>query len=291
VAERKSRLLNWFNRRGSENNPSAEMSFVEHLEALRGHIVRSLLAILIGSIVVFWKIDFVVDKILMGPAHKEFITYKWLCAISKNINIPELCLSEVKIVFLSNAMTEQFLMTFSLAFTGGFVLAFPYIFWELWKFISPALSKKEKKYTTGAILWVSLLFFFGIVFGYIVLTPFMVNFYSSYSLSPLIEFKPSISDYFSNLMYLTIGIGLLFQLPVVILMLTKIGMVSPASLKKIRRYAIVVILVLAAAITPSSDPFSLALVTLPLYLLYEFSIVLSARSYKKREQSEIQQWD
>lgn len=275
----------------SGNNPTAEMSFIEHLEVLRGHIIRSLLAILVGSVFVFWKIDYVVDKILMGPAHKEFITYKWLCTISDKINIPELCLKDVKMVFLSNAMTEQFLMTFSLAFTGGFVLAFPYIFWELWKFVSPALSKKEKKYTTGAIIWVSLLFFTGIAFGYIVLTPFMVNFYSTYSLSPLIEFKPAISDYFGNLMYLTVGIGILFQLPIVILMLTKIGIISSSSLRNVRRYAFVVILILAAAITPSSDPFSLALVTMPLYLLYEFSIILSARSDKKNKENKIQQWD
>jgi len=267
------------------------MSFIEHLEVLRAHIIRSLLAILVGSVFVFWKIDYVVDKILMGPAHKEFITYKWLCIISEKIKVPELCLKEVKMVFLSSAMTEQFLMTFSLAFTGGFVLAFPYIFWELWKFVSPALSKKEKKYTTGAIIWVSLLFFTGIAFGYIVLTPFMVNFYSTYSLSPLIEFKPSISDYFGNLMYLTIGIGILFQLPIAVLMLTKIGIISSSSLRKVRRYAFVVILILAAAITPSSDPFSLALVTMPIYLLYEFSIVLSARSDKKNKENTIQQWD
>ncbi|MFO0414189.1 MAG: twin-arginine translocase subunit TatC [Bacteroidota bacterium] len=275
----------------SGDNPNAEMSFVEHLEDLRWHVVRSLIAILAGSIIVFAKIEYVVNNILMGPVHKDFITYRWLCLLSEKLQFRELCLQDVSLKFLSNAMTEQFLMTFSLAFTGGFVLAFPYVFWQLWRFISPALSKKEKKYTTGAIVWVSLLFFTGVLFGYIVLTPFMVNFYSSYSLSPLIEFRPSIGDYFENLLYLTVGVGILFQLPVVILMLTKIGIISPFTLKQIRKYAFVVILILAAAITPSTDPFSLTLVTLPLYMLYEFSIILSARAFKKTQETKVEQWD
>jgi len=290
VSSEKKTFIKRFTNKAGEN-PNAEMSFVEHLEELRWHVVRSLIAVLVGSVIVFAKIEYVVNNILMGPVHKDFVTYRWLCLLSEKIHVKELCLQEVSLKFLSNAMTEQFLMTFSLAFTGGFVLAFPYVFWQLWRFISPALSKKEKKYTTGAIIWVSLLFFTGVLFGYIVLTPFMVNFYSSYSLSPLIEFRPSIGDYFENLLYLTVGVGILFQLPVVILMLTKIGIISPFTLKQIRKYAFVVILILAAAITPSTDPFSLTLVTLPLYMLYEFSIVLSARAFKKTQETKIEQWD
>ncbi len=182
-------------------------------------------------------------------------------------------------------------MTFSLAFAGGFVMAFPYVFWELWRFISPALSSKEKRFTTGAIIWVSLLFFTGVLFGYMILAPFMVNFYSSYSLSPLIEFRPTISDYFDNLLYLTVGIGVLFQLPVVILMLTKIGLITPDTMKRIRKYAFVVIIILASVITPSTDPFSLMLVTIPLYMLYEMSIFLSARSFRQSRKKEEEQWD
>jgi sec-independent protein translocase protein TatC len=267
-----------------------EMSFTDHLEELRKHIIRALLAVLIASIFVFIKIEFVVDRVLMGPVHTDFITYRWLCRLGNYLNLPELCLQDFSLKFLSNAMTEQFLMTFTLAITGGFVLAFPYLLWEIWKFIRPALSEKERKGSTGAIIWVSLLFFTGVLFGYVILTPFMVNFYSNYSLSPLIEFKPTISDYFENLMYLTVGIGLLFQLPVLIMLLTRMGIVTPMLLKRIRRYAFIVILIAAAIITPSTDPFSLALVTLPLYLLYEFSIVLSARIYRKHFRQEIEEW-
>jgi sec-independent protein translocase protein TatC len=264
-----------------EANPSAEMSFIDHLEELRWHIIRALIAVGIASIFIFANIEYVVDRVLMGPVHPEFITYQWLCQLGNFLHLPELCLQHFSLKFLSNAMTEQFLMTFTLSFTGGFVLAFPYVFWEIWRFVRPALSHKEKSGTTGAIIWVSVLFFVGVMFGYLVLTPFMVNFYSNYSLSPLIEFKPTISDYFENLMYLTVGIGLLFQLPVVI---------TPLSLKRIRKFAFVVILIAAAIITPSTDPFSLALVTLPLYLLYEFSIVLSMRIYRRQMKEEEQEW-
>lgn len=264
---------------------------MEHLEELRWHVVRSLIAVLIGSGIIFWNIEYVVDQVLMGPTHPDFITYRWLCLLADKLHIPELCLKSVSLRFLSNAMTEQFLMTFSLAFAGGFVMAFPYVFWELWRFISPALSSKEKRFTTGAIIWVSLLFFTGVLFGYMILAPFMVNFYSSYSLSPLIEFRPTISDYFDNLLYLTVGIGVLFQLPVVILMLTKIGLITPDTMKRIRKYAFVVIIILASVITPSTDPFSLMLVTIPLYMLYEMSIFLSARSFRQSRKKEEEQWD
>ncbi len=267
------------------------MSFIDHLEELRWHIIRSVIAILIGSIIVFIKIDFVVDKILMGPVHSDFITYQWLCNLGKQLNTDELCLQNFTVKFMSNAMTEQFLMTFTLAFACGFILAFPYVFWEIWKFVRPALSEKEKRGTTGAIAWVSVLFFFGVAFGYYILTPFMVNFYSNYSLSPLIEFKPTISDYFENLLYLTVGIGLLFQLPVVVMLLTRVGILTPQTLKAIRKYAFVVILIAAAIITPSTDPFSLMLVTMPLYGLYEFSITLSARIYKRRMKEEDKEWE
>lgn len=272
--------------RNKGQNPSAEMSFIDHLEELRWHIVRGVIAIGIASVFVFINISYVVDSILMGPVHPEFITYKWLCQLGKYLHISEICLENLSMKFMSSAMTEQFLMTFTLSFAGGFILAFPYVFWELWKFIRPALSQKEKRGTTGAIIWVSVLFFTGVLFGYYVLTPFMVHFYCNYSLSPLIEFRPTISDYFENLMYLTVGVGILFQLPVVIMLITKIGLITPYSLKRVRKFALVVILIAAAVITPSTDPFSLILVTLPLYLLYELSIILSMRIYKKQKKEE-----
>jgi sec-independent protein translocase protein TatC len=266
------------------------MSFIDHLEELRWHVIRALIAVIIGSVIVLSNITFVVNQIFMGPAHNNFITYKWLCSLGEWMKVDQLCLENFSIKFQSNAMTEQFLTTFTVGFTGGFILAFPYVFWEIWRFVSPALSDKEKRGTNGAIAWISVLFFLGVAFGYFILTPFMVNFYSNYSLSPLIEFKPTISDYFENLIYLTVGVGLLFQLPVVVMLLTRVGILTPKTLRNIRRYAFVVIIILAAIITPSTDPFSLALVTIPLYGLYEFSIFLSMRIHRKQIKQEEEEW-
>ncbi len=269
----------------------AEMSFIDHLEALRWHILRSVIAVVVGAIVIFIYASEVVDKVIFGPTHPGFVTYNILCRIGHKLHLEkDLCLNNFKIEFQSNAMTEQFMMTFTIAFVGGFIVAFPYVFWELWRFVKPALSTKEIKRTRGIIFWVSVLFFIGIGFGYYVLTPFMVNFYSTYSLSPSIKFIPTVSDYIENLIWTTVGIGVLFQMPLIILFLSKIGIISPKFLKTYRRHAFVVILIAAAIITPSTDPFSLMIVTIPLYALYEVSIALSARVFKEREKRDNEEW-
>src|SRR5450755_262919 len=171
----------------------AEMSFIDHLEALRWHIVRSVIAVVVGAIIIFVYAKEVVSIIVMGPARKDFVTYSFLCNMGHTLHIGDvLCLGDFNIKFQSNAMTEQFMTTFTIAFVGGFIVAFPYVFWELWRFVKPALSKKEIRRTRGIIFWVSFLFFIGVGFGYYVLTPFMVNFYSTYSLSPSIKFIPTL---------------------------------------------------------------------------------------------------
>jgi len=277
-------------KRKSEDT-GAEMSFIDHLEALRWHLVRSVIAVVVGAIVIFVYAKEVVSIIVLGPARNDFSTYSVLCNLGKKLHLgTALCLGDFTVKFQSNAMTEQFMTTFTIAFVGGFIVAFPYVFWELWSFIKPALSKKEVKRTSGIIFWVSVLFFMGVAFGYYILTPFMVNFYSNYSLSPLIEFKPTLSDYIENLIYTTVGIGVLFQMPLLIMFLSKIGLVSPSFLKKYRRHAFVVILIAAAIITPSTDPFSLTLVTIPLYALFEASVLLSKKVYKQREIDDAAEW-
>lgn len=281
-------LLDFFNKRNKDT--SAEMSFIDHLEDLRWHVIRSVVAVLIGAIVVFIYSDFVVNDILFAPTRTNFISARWLCSLGHQIGIGNtLCFPEVKAKFLENTMTGQFVASFTLAFIGGFILAFPYVFWEFWKFIKPALSPNELKKTRGIIFWVSLLFFAGVAFGYFILTPFMVNFYFNYKLSPQIEIMPSFSDYLENLVYTTAGIGVLFQMPLLIMVLSRIGIVTGTFLKKYRRHAFIIILIAAAIITPSTDPFSLTIVTIPLYLLFEASVIIASR-IERRKAKEMKEW-
>ena len=282
-------LLDFFNRRNK--GEAAEMSFIDHLEQLRWHLVRSVIAVLIGAVVIFIYSGNIVDKVILGPAHSDFVTYGLLCRVGHFLHLGEsLCINNVKVSFLSTAMTEQFMSTFTIAFVGGFILAFPYVFYEFWKFVKPAFTEKELKRTKGVIFSVSALFFTGVAFGYYVLTPFMVNFYFSYSLSPLIEIKPTFGDYLENLIYTTVGIGILFQMPLLVMVLAKLGVITGTFLRKYRRHAIVVVLIAAAIITPSTDPFSLMLVTIPLYVLFEASIVLASRVEKDRQKADEKEW-
>lgn len=276
-------LLDFLGKRKQTNDQGGEMSFIDHLEELRWHIIRSVIAVIIGAIVVFIFIEDVVDKILFAPAKPDFVTAQWFCDIGHKIGLGDgLCFKNVTVKFQETAMTGQFISSFTIAFICGFIVAFPYIFWEFWKFVRPALSKQEIKKTRGIIFWVSFLFFLGVAFGYFVLTPFMVSFYFTYRLSDLIEIKPLFSDYLENLTYTTVGVGLLFQLPLLVLVLSKVGFITARFLRKYRRHALVVILIVAAIITPTTDPFSLTIVTIPLYILYEASIAVAARVEKRR---------
>lgn len=277
-------LMDFLNKRSGGNED--EMSFIDHLEVLRWHLIRSILAIVVGAIVVFIFIYDITDKIIMGPTKPDFISIKWFCKLSEITHIKSLCFQMDKIRFQETAMAAQFMASFSIAFVGGFIVAFPYVFWEMWKFVRPALSEKEKRTTTGIIVWVSVLFFIGVAFGYFILTPFMVNFYANYKLSSNIDNNFLFSNYLENLIYITVGIGLLFQLPLLILLLSQAGIVTSKFLRKYRRHALVVILIAAAIITPTTDPFSLTIVTLPLYLLFEASIILAKRVEKRRSDEE-----
>lgn len=282
-------LFDFFNKRKKDG--TAEMSFIDHLEELRWHVVRSVIAVLICAIFVFSYSDFIVNNVLFAPTRSDFISSRWICQLGHFIGVGDnLCFPDVKAKFLENTMTGQFIASFTLAFIGGFIIAFPYIFWEFWKFVRPALSQKERKNTKGVIFWVSLLFFAGVAFGYFILTPFMVNFYFNYKLSPQIEIMPSFSDYLENLVYTTVGIGVLFQMPLLVMVLARIGIVTGKFLRKYRRHAFVILIIAAAIITPSTDPFSLTIVTIPLYLLFEASIIIATRINKRQAKDEEKEW-
>jgi sec-independent protein translocase protein TatC len=275
-----------------KNEDQEEMTFIDHLEALRWHIVRSLLAVIVVAIVIFINIDWVFDRVISGPLQNDFISYKLLCRLSNWLRLGDaLCMPAINVKMQTTTFSSQFMSSITIAFMGGFIAAFPYIFWEFWKFIKPALKPSELKYTRGIIFWVSLSFFTGAAFGYFLLGPFTFNFLANYTLgtSKLLETKPTLSDYLDNLINIIIGCGIAFELPVVAYALTKVGLITPAFLKASRKYAVVVILVVAAVITPSPDWSSQMLVFVPLFLLYQLSIAISKRAFKQNQKRD-EEW-
>jgi sec-independent protein translocase protein TatC len=264
-----------------------EMSFIDHLEALRGHLFRSVLAIAVGAILAAVFNRFFVKQILLGPMQPDFPTYGVLCRLSHALKMGDaLCMDGLAVKMQSTAVGSQFSMWFTVIIVAGIILAFPYIFYEFWRFIKPALTKKELDKTRGVIFWVSLLFFTGVFFGYFVIAPYTINFFSSFQLDESIENRWTIASYVDTLIPLVLGSGLAFQLPLVIFFLAKVGIVTATYLKSVRRYAVVVVLIIAAVITPGPDLISQVSVALPLMLLYEISIILSRRVEKDREREE-----
>lgn len=283
--------LKYLNRNRTEDQ--AEMSFIDHLEALRWHIVRSLVAVLIAAIVIFINIDWVFDHIILGPIDNDFVTYTGLCRFSHWLGIGDaLCMPPANVNLQTTVFSGQFMSSITISFVGGFIFAFPYVFWELWRFIKPALTPKELKSSRGAIAFVSFFFFLGASFGFFLLAPFTFSFLSNYTLgtTAVIETKPTLNDYIENLTNITMGTALAFQLPVVAYVLTRIGIITPNFLRNSRKYAIVGILVVAAIITPSPDVTSQMLVFIPLFLLYELSILISKRVFVA-EQKKWQEWE
>ncbi len=262
------------------------MSFIDHLEVLRGHLFRSVLAIVVGGIIVAVYNDFFVKKVLMGPTHADFPTYAWLCKAGRAMGLGDaLCMKEIGVKMQSTSVSGQFSMFFTVIIIGGLIISFPYVFYEFWKFIKPALTKKELNKTRGVIFWVSLLFFMGVSFGYFVIAPYTVNFFANFQLDESIVNQWTITSYIDTLIPLILGTGLAFQLPLVMYFLSKVGLVTPDWLRSVRKYAIVIILVVAGVITPP-DIISQIIVSVPLLVLYEVSIWLSARVAREQKEAE-----
>ena len=282
--------LSLFGWRKKEQGEKAEMSFIEHLEVLRGHLFRSVLAIAAGAVVFIIYNKFFVQEVLMGPTHADFPTYKWLCNAGHAIGFGDaMCMKDIGLKMQSTSVSGQFSMYFTLIFVGGIIVAFPYIFWEFWRFVKPALTKKELSKTRGVIFWVSFLFFLGILFGYFIIAPYTVNFFANFQLDDNIENRWTITSYIDTLVPLILGTGLAFQLPLVMFFLAKVGLMSPSFLRRNRKYAIVVILILAGIITPP-DVISQVICTIPLMLLYEISIRLTVKVEKQKELEEKEEW-
>ena len=253
----------------------AEMSFLDHLDQLRMHILRSLLAVAVIAIGVFMAKDFVFNVVIFGPRNPDFPTYRILCSLSD-----ALCIDPPNFKILTRDLGEQFMIHIKSSFWLGVILGFPYIFWEIWRFIRPGLYPQEQKAARGMVLICSMLFTFGVFFGYFFIAPFAISFLGSYTVGA--ESTPSLASYVDYLTMLTLPVGLVFELPVVAWFLSKIGILYPSFLRSYRRHALVVIVILAAIITPP-DVTSQMILSIPLLALYEVSIWVSARVHKQRE--------
>ena len=263
-----------------------EMSFLDHLEELRWHLIRSLTAIFVFAIAAFVSKGIIFGEIILGPSKPSFWTYRMLCNLSEILSSDALCISELPFIIQSRQMTGQFSMHITSSFVIGLICAFPYAFWEIWRFVKPGLYDKERKAATGATFYVSLLFFMGVFFGYFVVTPISINFLSNYQIDPSILNEFDIISYVSTVTTLVLACALLFQLPIVVYFATKAGLISSSLLKTYRKHSIIVILMLSAVLTPP-DPFSQVLIAIPLGLLYQLSILIAVKLEKKERKQEL----
>lgn len=263
-----------------------EMSFLDHLELLRWHIIRAVIAIGVFTIVAFVAKGFFFGQVILGPSRPDFWTYQALCKLGMKIGSEVLCIEKLPFILQSRQMTGQFTMHITSSMVIGLICAFPYAFWEIWRFIKPGLYSTEKKAARGAVFFVSLLFISGVTFGYFLLAPVSINFLANYQLDPSILNEFDIISYVSTVTILVLAAGLIFQLPVVVYFLTKAGLVTPAYLRKQRKVAIVVVMILGAMITPP-DPFSQILVAVPLIGLYQVGIWISSIVVRKEAKKAI----
>ena len=260
-----------------------EMSFLDHLEDLRWHLIRATLAILIAAVLAFISKGFIFDTLIFGPTKSSFYTYDILCSIAKFIGMKEsFCFTELPFEIQSRTMAGQFSAHIWTAITAGFIVSFPYVIYEFWKFISPGLHQNERKNSKGFIFVSSILFFIGVLFGYYVICPLSINFLGTYQVSGQVHNDFDLSSYIGLVRASVLASGLIFELPIVIYFLTKIGLVTPKFLRKYRKFALVIVLVISAVITPP-DIASQVIVAIPVLVLYEISIYISKYVLKKEE--------
>ena len=265
-------------------DPNSEMSFLDHLEALRWHLVRSVIVVFALAIVLFFFNDFIFGTVIFGPKKVDFLTYRWLCKLSYYLGMGEsMCIREIPFSLINTELSGQFTMHMWISFIGGVILSFPYLLWEIWRFIRPALREGERKNTRGFVLVSSFLFLTGILFSYYLIVPLSVNFLGSYQVSADVINMISMDSYISTVTTLTLASGILFELPIIVFFLTKFGIISPAFMRKYRKHALVVILIVAAVVTPSPDISSQLIVAIPLYILYEASIFVSKYVERKKQ--------
>ena len=264
-------------------NLESEMSFFEHLEALRWHLVRSVIAVIIFTSLAFWQWEFLVNEVIMGPRHKGFWTYGILCKIGTALHMDGWCFEGFNEKMIITEVAGGFNFMINMCITAGLVVAIPYFLYEIWKFIKPALHDKERKAASGFVFYASALFLLGVLFGYYIVAPMSIRFLIGFKVSDEVSSMITVSSYMSTLTTLTIGSGLVFELPILIYLLASLGILSAALMRKTRRYAILIILIIAAIITPTPDMITMSVVAVPLLFLYEIGIWVAAGVGKRRD--------
>ncbi|MBR9847144.1 twin-arginine translocase subunit TatC [Psychroserpens sp. BH13MA-6] len=264
-----------------------DMSFLDHLEDLRWHLIRICLGVLISATVAFIFSRSIFKYIILAPKQMDFPTYKWLCKASEYIGINDttFCAAEFPFIIQSREMSGQFSADIWTSIYAGFVIAFPYVIYQFWSFISPGLHPGERKHSRGFIIITSILFFIGVLFGYYIVTPLSINFLANYSVSPEISNEFDISSYIALIRSSALASGFVFELPIIIYFLTKIGLVTPQGMKKYRKFALVIVLILSAIITPP-DLASQIIVAIPILVLYQVSIYISKVVIKKQNKKQ-----
>jgi sec-independent protein translocase protein TatC len=275
-----NKLLNAIKDKGK--TLESEMSFFEHLEALRWHLIRAAMSIVVFTSVAFWQYDFIFNDIIMGPFNPKFWTYRMMCKLGNLLHMSGWCLDKINGKIINTEMAGQFTLQINSCVMIGVILGFPYLLFEIWQFIKPALHEKERKAASGFVFYASFLFILGILFGYFIIAPESIRFLAGYTISPMIQNTFTIDSYLSSVATLTLGTGLVFELPILIYILASIGILNAPFMRRTRRYAIVLILIIAAIITPTPDMITMSVVACPLLVLYEIGIMVAAAVGKRK---------
>lgn len=271
-------------KKAADPEPVEEMSFWGHLDALRGHLFRSALAIIVLGIVAFINREFIFDTLILAPKEPEFITNRLLCRLGEWAGVPSLCLGNLNLQIININLSGQFTTHMYISMFAGLIAAAPYVIWEIWRFIKPALYENERRHSRGAVWVMSLLFILGILFSYYLIVPLTLNFFGTYQVSDSINNQIALSSYISTVVSVTFSLGVVFELPVFVYFLTKVGIITPEFLARNRKYMLVILLTISAIITPP-DVISQILVCIPLYGLYELSILTARRVARKRREA------
>lgn len=282
------KLIGAIRDRGKSEGSEGEMSFFGHLEQLRWHLIRSALAILVFTIVAFIYYSWIYDNIIMAPSSNNFWTFRMMCKLGDLLGRPGMCPGKINIQLINTEMAGQFTLQIDSSLMIGLIAGIPYVLFEIWRFVRPALHEKERKAASGFVFYASVLFLLGVTFGYFVITPVSLNFLSGYTVSTHIENLFSIDSYISSVSTLTLATGLVFELPILVYILSSLGILTPKFMRDSRRYAIVIILIVAAVVTPTPDAITMTVVAVPLYLLYEFSISVAGVVEKRRKKKELE---